>query len=61
MTECGVYTVEQAAQRLGWSRATAYRRIADGSFPVPVIRRGRLTRVPCIPLDQLLAGEAVAS
>lgn len=50
-------TVPQAAKRLGISTSMAYRLIERGDFPVPVLRIGRLIKVPRKPLDRLLAGE----
>ena len=49
-------SAEQAFALLGIERKTGYRAIKDGSFPVPVIRVGRLIRVPAAPLARLLDG-----
>ena len=49
-------SAEQAFALLGIERKTGYRAIKDGSFPVPVIRVGRLIRVPTAPLARLLEG-----
>jgi len=43
-----------AARRLGIGRTSAYKLAKSGKFPAPVIRVGRLWRVPQAPLDGLL-------
>jgi predicted DNA-binding transcriptional regulator AlpA len=43
-----------AAQILGIGRTAAYALVRDGRWPTPVIRAGRLIRVPTAPLLQLL-------
>lgn len=49
-----------AAAALGVSRATAYRLVGDGTFPVRVIKVGpRRTVVVTADLIRLLCGEAV--
>jgi predicted site-specific integrase-resolvase len=45
---------EVAFEALGISRTTGYQSIRDGSFPVPVLRLGRVYRVPTLPLLGLL-------
>ncbi|MFP5326525.1 MAG: helix-turn-helix domain-containing protein [Acidimicrobiia bacterium] len=50
-------SAEEAFAILGIERKTGYRAIKDGSFPVPVIRVGRLIRIPTAALSRLLAGE----
>ena len=52
--ERAVITAEEAFAVLGIDRSTGYRAIRTGSFPVPVLRVGRLIRVPTAPLRNLL-------
>ena len=47
-------TADEAFAELGIDRTTGYRAIKDGTFPVPVIRVGRLIRVPTAALRRLL-------
>jgi predicted DNA-binding transcriptional regulator AlpA len=49
-----VMTAEEAFDHLGIDRSTGYKAIRDGTFPVPVIRVGRLIRVPTAPLRRAL-------
>jgi predicted DNA-binding transcriptional regulator AlpA len=49
-----VVSAEEAFDSLGIDRSTGYRAIRDGTFPVPVIRVGRLIRVSTIALRRLL-------
>jgi len=49
-----VISAEQAFAQLGIDRSTGYKAIRNGTFPVPVIRVGRLIRVPVAPLRRLL-------
>jgi predicted DNA-binding transcriptional regulator AlpA len=53
-----VVTAEEAFDHLGIDRSTGYKAIRDGTFPVPVIRVGRLIRVPTAPLRRALHLEA---
>ena len=46
----------QAAALLGVGRTTAYRLVHDGQWPTPVLRLGRLIKIPTQPLLELLAG-----
>ena len=48
------FTADEAFELLGIDRTTGYRSIRDGTFPVPVVRVGRLIRVPVMPLQHLL-------
>jgi predicted DNA-binding transcriptional regulator AlpA len=48
------FTADEAFALLGVDRTTGYRSIKDGTFPVPVIKVGRLIRVPVAPLQALL-------
>jgi excisionase family DNA binding protein len=47
-------TLPQAARLLGIGRTHAYALAAHGEFPVPVMRLGRVVRVPTAPLLTLL-------
>ncbi len=49
-----VLTAEQAFALLGIDRTTGYLAIRKGSFPVPVLRVGRLIRIPTLPLLRAL-------
>lgn len=53
----GVYSLDQAARRLGFTYSTAWRRVKDGTFPVPVLRLGGRTRVVSVAvLERFLDG-----
>jgi hypothetical protein len=45
---------ETAFKLLGCGRTSGYQQIRDGSFPVPVLRLGRVIRVPTLPLLKAL-------
>jgi hypothetical protein len=45
---------ELAFKMLGCGRSNGYQQIRDGSFPVPVLRLGRVLKVPTLPLLELL-------
>jgi predicted DNA-binding transcriptional regulator AlpA len=49
-----VVTAEEAFEHLGIDRSTGYKAIREGTFPVPVIRVGRIIRVPTAPLRRAL-------
>jgi predicted DNA-binding transcriptional regulator AlpA len=49
-----VLTAEEAFAELGVDRSTGYKAIRDGTFPVPIIRVGRIIRVPTAALRRLL-------
>jgi excisionase family DNA binding protein len=51
-----VLDVVQAAALLGLGRTTAYRLVHDQQWPTPVLRLGRLIKIPTQPLLELLAG-----
>ena len=51
-----VLDLVQAAALLGVGRTTAYRLVHDGQWPTPVLRLGRLIKIPTQPLLELLAG-----
>jgi excisionase family DNA binding protein len=44
----------QAARLLGIGRTLAYELVRTGEWPTPVIRVGRLIRIPSGPLTELL-------
>ncbi len=50
-------SVDEAAIMLGVTRSTAYKAIAEGTFPVPIIRVGGRWRVSREALRRLLDGE----
>src|SRR4051794_9489322 len=47
-------TAEEAFRQPGHQRNTGYRAIRAGTFPLPVIRVGRVIRVPTVALRHLL-------
>ncbi len=47
-------SADEAFVELGIDRTTGYRAIREGTFPIPVIRVGRLIRVPTLALQRLL-------
>lgn len=47
-------TVDQAARMLGIGRTLAYRLIRTNSWPTPVVRAGRLIKIPSGPVNELL-------
>jgi excisionase family DNA binding protein len=51
-----VLDLVQAAALLGVGRTTAYKLVHDGEWPTPVLRLGRLIKIPTQPLLDLLAG-----
>lgn len=53
-----VISAEEAFAELGIDRSTGYKAIRDGTFPVPVLRIGRLIRVPTVALRRLLQLDA---
>jgi excisionase family DNA binding protein len=52
-----VVDVRTAAQVLGISQDAAYDLIAAGRWPTPVLRLGKLIRIPTAPLRALVALE----
>ena len=46
----------QAAAMLGLGRTTAYRLVAEERWPTPVLRLGRVIKIPTQPLLELLSG-----
>lgn len=53
-----VVDVTTAASMLGIGRTLAYRLVRTGQWPTPLIRVGRLIKVPTQPLLELLRGAA---
>jgi len=51
-----VLDLVQAAALLGVGRTTAYKLVHDQQWPTPVLRLGRLIKIPTQPLLELLAG-----
>ena len=51
-----VLDLVDAAALLGVGRTTAYKLVHDGQWPTPVLRLGRLIKIPTQPLLELLAG-----
>lgn len=49
-----VVDLETAARALGLGRSAAYELVRTGSWPTPVLRLGRLIKVPSAPLLELL-------
>ena len=52
--------VPTAARALGIGRGLAYDLVRSGSWPTPVLRMGKLIRIPSAPLIHLLHGAAPA-
>jgi excisionase family DNA binding protein len=51
-----VLDLVHAAALLGVGRTTAYKLVHDGQWPTPVLRLGRLIKIPTQPLLEMLAG-----
>jgi predicted DNA-binding transcriptional regulator AlpA len=49
-----VMTADEVFAELDIDRATGYKAIRDGSFPLPVVRVGRSIRIPTAALRRLL-------
>jgi excisionase family DNA binding protein len=47
-------TVLEAADVLGIGRTTAYALIREGSWPTPVVRLGKLIKIPASPLHHFV-------
>jgi hypothetical protein len=54
-----VLDLVQAGALLGLGRTTAYRLVRDQQWPTPVLRLGRLIKIPTQPLLDLLAGSTL--
>jgi excisionase family DNA binding protein len=52
--ESAVMTVPEAGAKLGLTRAAAYQAAARGE--IPVIRFGKLMKVPKVAIERMLAG-----
>lgn len=50
-----------AARALGLGRSAAYELVRTGSWPTPVLRLGRLIKIPSAPLAALLGLEMAAA
>ena len=53
-SERAVVSAEEAFKALGVDRTTGYRSIRNGTFPVNVVRVGRVIRVPTSALRRVL-------
>lgn len=53
-TRSAVVDLPEAAAMLGIGRTLAYRLVREGTWPTPVIRMGRLIKVPVQPLREYL-------
>lgn len=53
-SRAAVVDLPEAAAMLGIGRSLAYRLVRDGAWPTPVIRIGRLIKVPIEPLHEYL-------
>jgi len=51
-----VLDLPRAASMLGVGRTTAYKLVRQDRWPTPVLRIGRLIKVPTKPLLELLSG-----
>lgn len=51
----------EAARMLGIGRTLAYRLVREGRWPTPVIRVGRLIKIPVAPLNEYLHDPGAAS
>jgi predicted DNA-binding transcriptional regulator AlpA len=54
LMERPVLPVAEAFNLLGIDRTTGYRAIRNGTFPLPIIKVGRLLRVPTVAVCRLL-------
>lgn len=53
-SERELLTVLEAAEVLGIGRTTAYALIREGAWPTPVIRLGKLIKIPASPLHRFI-------
>jgi excisionase family DNA binding protein len=53
-------TVSEAAEVLGVGRTMAYALIRSGAWPTPVVRVGRLIKIPAEPLQRLVSTGSTA-
>ena len=54
-----VVDLPDAARILGIGRTLAYRLVREGAWPTPVVRIGRLIKVPLKPLYEFIDGGQV--
>jgi excisionase family DNA binding protein len=52
-----VMTAEEVFAELGIDRSTGYKAIRDGTFPIAIVRVGRLIRIPTVAVRRLLEME----
>jgi excisionase family DNA binding protein len=53
-----VFDLLEAARLLGVGRTLAYQLVRDGQWPTPVVRIGRLIKIPKKPLLDFLGADA---
>jgi excisionase family DNA binding protein len=53
-----VFDLLEAARLLGVGRTLAYQLVRDGRWPTPVVRIGRLIKIPKKPLLDYLGADA---
>ena len=53
-----VVDLRDAARILGIGRTLAYRLVREGGWPTPVVRIGRLIKVPVKPLYDFIDGQS---
>lgn len=53
-SESVLLTVVEAAEVLGIGRTTAYALIREGGWPTPVVRLGKLIKIPASPLHHFV-------
>jgi predicted DNA-binding transcriptional regulator AlpA len=58
VAERPVMSAEEVFAELGIDRSTGYKAIRDGTFPLPVLRIGRIIRVPTVAVRRLLQLDA---
>ena len=56
----GLYSVAEAAKRLGVTERTAHTWIREDKFPVPVININGRTRIAVAVLERFLLGEVAS-
>lgn len=56
-----VVDLPDAARILGIGRTLAYRLVREGAWPTPVVRIGRLIKVPLKPLYEYIDGRRVTT
>jgi excisionase family DNA binding protein len=53
-----VFDLVEAARLLGVGRTLAYQLVRDGKWPTPVVRMGRLIKIPKKPLLDYLGADS---